>query len=93
MKAIPIDFEVKVALLFYRHLVYSSTKIDNSLSYDNFILVQTESNCRQQSNFDSEIRIALWNGRKHCGKTRKCRLPVFSNNVYPITTQCCIFMH
>ena len=45
---------------------------------DFFWLVQIESICRQQKNFDFKTEIHFGVGRKHCGKRRKCWLPAFS---------------
>ena len=37
-------------------------------------LVQIESICRRQKNYDSDTEICVWKIRKHCGKRRKCWL-------------------
>ena len=47
-------------------------------SLQNFKLVQIESICRRQNKCNPNIEICFENGRKHCGKRRKCWLPAFS---------------
>ena len=44
----------------------------------NFRLVQIETICRWQNECGSDDDFHLWQGRKHCGKRRKCWLPAFS---------------
>ena len=51
----------------------------NSLPKDkNLGLVEIESICKRENKCDKKLEICLGNGRKHCGKRRKCWLPAFS---------------
>ena len=44
----------------------------------NFGLVQIQSICRRQNKFRLKIENCILEGRKHCGKRRKCWLAAFS---------------
>ena len=63
-------------LLVWKSLKFVVWERVNSTTQQNFILVQIQGICRKLNKCDLKAEICFWKGRKHCGKRRKCWLPV-----------------